>query len=194
MAEISAVVTSCGRFDLLNKMLESFYHFGGYADEIIIAEDSFDNKGQMVRIDEAYSKAKGDYIFHLEDDWEFLKPGFMDLSLDILENYPQIMQVWLMKPWDTPLDSEEYWAKGNPFQLVSTNFHGWHGFTLNPGLRRKSDYLKVAPYSQFGKTCLAEKAIGQRYYDFGYRGAILPDTYITHKGYGRHCECSLHQL
>lgn len=179
---VSVVVTSCGRFDLLHRTLRSFYKFNTYPiEELIIIEDSFDNKGQIVRIDEAYSRVKTPYIFHLEDDWEFTHGGFIEKSLEILKD-PLVMQVWLMKPHDTPTDKG-----GDNYKLVGTNFFGWHGFTLNPGLRRLSDYKLVAPYSQFGNTGLAEQAIGQRYYELGFRGAVLNKTYIKHIGNGRHC-------
>ena len=98
-SEVTVVITSCGRFDLLKKTLDSFFTFNTYpVKKVIITEDSGDdgvytaipeeyknyftiivNKpklGQIRSIDKAYSLVDTDYIFHCEDDWDFYRDGF----------------------------------------------------------------------------------------------------------------------
>ena len=98
MEEVTLVITSCGRFDLLKRTLDSFFEKNTYPiKKIIITEDStegkklenlisqYENKynfcliinetreGQLKSIDKAYNEVDTEYIFHCEDDWEFLK-------------------------------------------------------------------------------------------------------------------------
>lgn len=117
--DVTLVVTSCGRLDLLEKTLESFFRFNTYPiAKTIIVEDSGNtnldfskikniingpseiiinptNLGQMKSIDIAYSKVETGYIFHCEDDWEFFKKGFVEKSFEILDADPKIFTIWL---------------------------------------------------------------------------------------------------
>lgn len=198
MEDITVVVTSNGRPELLNKTLGSFWEFNSYPiSDVIVIDDSGDwdkqreifeicshtvifpsqKRGQVICIDDAYSLVKTPWIFHCEDDWFFYKEGFMEESLEILQTNKDIMQVWLTHMHELPV---EKW--NDKWGLLSTNFYGWSGFTFNPGLRRKADYLDVAPYSRFGNTGEAEKAIGEEYHRLGFRAAILKDEYCKHIG------------
>src|ERR1700675_1177976 len=114
--QITLVVTSCGRFSLLQQTMRSFLKFNAYPImEGIIIEDSGrldlrasldiefpfpatiiqneTNLGQIMSVDIAYSQVKTPYIFHCEDDWEFFKPGFIEPSLDILRRDPRVLTV-----------------------------------------------------------------------------------------------------
>jgi len=45
MEDVTAVITSCGRFDLLEETLDSFFEFNTYPiKKIIITEDSTEGK------------------------------------------------------------------------------------------------------------------------------------------------------
>ena len=217
---ITLVITSCGRFDLLKRTIESFIKFNTYpVEEVIIIDDSENkvahdkirdlmckthipmtlilneiNIGQISSIDRAYAEVKTKYLFHCEDDWEFYKPGFLEKSLIILENKPKILQVWLRAHYDTnthPIEKELYEIHGVKYQIMQVNAIGgaWHGFTLNPGLRRLEDYNLVAPFTQYLKdgdfNALTECRIGQKYFELGFRSAILTEGYIKHIGYGQ---------
>ena len=116
---VAVVITSCNRFDLLEKTLDSFFKFNTYPlNQIIIIEDSdknlkvntlikkykqhnitliINNKriGQLNSIHKAYSCVNSDYIFHCEDDWEFFEYGFIEKSLNILSKDRKILSVWL---------------------------------------------------------------------------------------------------
>jgi hypothetical protein len=116
--EVTLVITSCGRLDLLELTLKTFFHYNTYPiTKTIIIDDSgktqnwdpihhtikgpFEiivnpkNLGQMPSIDIAYGKVTTDYIFHCEDDWEFFRRGFIEKSFEILDTNPNIFTVWL---------------------------------------------------------------------------------------------------
>jgi len=95
----AVVLTSCGRFDLLRKTLQSFRQFADVPPaQFILIEDSGDARvhdavagcgfdidvivnaprlGQTRSIDRAYARVTHDWVFHCEDDWEFLRTGFI---------------------------------------------------------------------------------------------------------------------
>lgn len=118
MRDVTLVITSCNRLDLLSETIKSFETFNTYPiKESIIIEDSgkkkvydaimekfgdrfkviFNNPPlkQIASIDRAYSEVNTEYIFHCEDDWEFYRKGFIEESLKILETHKNIKQVGL---------------------------------------------------------------------------------------------------
>jgi GT2 family glycosyltransferase len=175
MDNVTVVITSCGRTDLLEQTLESFFRYNTYPiDKVIIVEDSGvpqdfkqvaeivsceldiiinkENIGQVKSIDAAYAKVQTDYIFHCEEDWEFFKPGFIEKSFEILKTNPKLITVWLRGYNDTKnhaIMTEE------KFDLADRDYYylmdgarkkHWCGFTWNPGLRRTSDCMLFHPY------------------------------------------------
>lgn len=210
-AEVTLVVTSCGRPDLLMRTLESFIRYNTYplADVVVIEDGpepswvrSFDfdqsqiylatgeRRGQLYAVDKAYSYVKTPYILHCEDDWEFYRPGFIEASLPILEKHNGILSVQLRAHGDTNGHPVE--PSGSPeFDLMALGYKGcWHGFAFNPGLRRLCDYQLAAPFTKFwNKPGHAgeegEGAISQYYRELGFRVAILPEGYVRHIGWGR---------
>jgi hypothetical protein len=115
---VSLVITSCGRLDLLEQTIKSFFQFNTKSiDKTLIIEDSgkkldyskivpyikspyeivvnTTNIGQIKSIDKIYSKVNTEYIFHCEDDWEFFKPEFIEKSHMILQTNNKIFTVWL---------------------------------------------------------------------------------------------------
>jgi hypothetical protein len=124
--KITITLTSCGRFQLLDKTIESLikYWDGDPPTAFFINEDSglalpsyialeivnawpmcrfksFEGtKNQIAAIDRMYKEVQNPYIFHCEDDWEFYKKGFIKKSMDVLEADPNILQVWIRDPKD----------------------------------------------------------------------------------------------
>lgn len=210
---VTVVLTSCGRPDCLRTTIESFEKYNTFPiAEFIIVEDSgsksmhkmirqlwpnytliFNEKnlGQVESIDKAYSRTKTQMIFHTENDWEYTAPGFIEKSIEILLTYPEVMQVWIRGYNDTnghPVLNKDYKTGDVIFRLLATGVGGWGGFTWNPGLRRKSDYEKIGPFSNIRpdlgkKSGYREMYIGQEFYKHGFRAAILPDSYCKHIGY-----------
>jgi hypothetical protein len=174
--EVTVVITTCNRTDLLELTLQSFFKFNTYPiKRVIIVEDSgvkqnFQNVkqlvpceliiiendtniGQIPSIDKAYSLVETDYIFHCEEDWEFFDSNFIERSFEILEDNPKIFTVWLRAHGDTNhhailTEIAYHLPSGNYYYLVD-RFHKkiWCGFTFNPGLRRTIDCMLLYPYS-----------------------------------------------
>jgi hypothetical protein len=127
-SDVTLVVLSCGRFDLLKLTINAFFDHTDYPiAEILVTEDSGDpaaaerlqdifspypipmrsfvheeNRGIISCMDELYQNVKTDFIFHLEDDWicTTLYRNFIERSKMILMENRKILQVWLRPPHD----------------------------------------------------------------------------------------------
>jgi hypothetical protein len=213
-SNITLVVTSCGRFDLLKKTLDSFVlHNTAPVKRLILTEDSgsdsvyeyipselrktalvFINNpkiGQVKSIDLAYSHVDTDYIFHCEDDWLFLRPGFMEESLEILEKNPDILQVRLH---NHQYKSNNLVQLEKRFSHLSTAYYSisgkWQSLSWNPGLRRIADYNEIDSYEFFykkGSTFLDIEGALNSYYTEKNKKAVLLENYaVEHIGDERH--------
>ena len=219
-ADITVVVTSCNRHDLLARTLESFraQETEGRIARILVAEDgdadpeavcakfgaeyfrTGERVGQVALIDRAYAKVTTPFIFHLEDDWEFYRPGFLQKSRAFLESDPKILLVQLRAWNDTGGHPISHAAPDRSFGVMATGYCDcWHGFTFNPGLRRLSDYqLLGASYEKQPRTMYVvaktptaalpfEVEASAFYHRLGYRAVILDEGgYVRHIGADRH--------
>jgi len=219
---VTVVVTSCARHDLLNNTLTSFFKYNSFPiKHMIIVEDGnqvanalvskFRSEpiewlatgrrvGQIAAIDYAYSRVKTPYIFHLEDDWEFYRPGFIERSMQILRLQPTCLQVWLRALGDTnehPCEPRVFTKHGISWQRLILDFQQgkWHGFSFNPGLRRLTEYVATGGFGNltsfdFHDPWKTEIAIGRFYRRKGYFAAILCDQegqgYVRHTGDNHH--------
>jgi len=160
-ADITVVMTSCNRHDLLARTLESFcaHEKEGQVARIMLGDDgdavpgefcrrfgaeyfrTGERVGQIKLIDRLYSMVDTPYIFHLEDDWLFDRSGFMEKSRALLEADPKTLLVWLRAWNDTFEHPVGYAAPDRSWGQMAFDFCGfWHGFTFTPSLRRLSDY------------------------------------------------------
>lgn len=209
--EVTCILTSCGRHDLLKITLDSFLHFNKYPiTEFIIYEDSgegvpdkfkqqypfikwvepTERTGQIVALDTLWQQVKTPYAFCMEDDWRTHKGGFVEASMEILERHPKIMQVWLRGLEEHNAHPVEW---GLDFGVLKSDNNLWSGTRFNPSLKRKSDYDLIGNYGKYAtfdrnKPWKAEATISQIYHKFGFKAAILPHIYITHIGQNRHIE------
>lgn len=223
---VSVVITSFNRLDLLLKTVNSFNTFNTYPiEKFIIIEDSCNkemhdemrrlfadprftlvfnerNLGLIDSIDKAYSMVTSDYVFHTEDDYEFIRHGFIERSLIVMETYPKVMQVWIRNLNDIGILTFEpepmriSWTRGG-LNTEAVHFHmmgmsndkNWYGFCFQCGLRRMDAYDKVKPFSSLSPATdfitLRECKIGQAYWKLGYRAAILDEGYCRHLGMNR---------
>ena len=220
--DVTVVLTSCGRQDLLERTLDSFFATNTYEGiaEILITEDSglsgvndslkskyadraitwidsLGHRGLIECIDDAYSRVRTPYVFHCEDDWRFYHPGYIEASKVILEADRRMLQLWLRADSDTnghPLEEGIFevsmGGKRARYRLLSVDFQGhWHGFSFNPGLRRISDYLRVAPFKDVGHEC----DLSVRYRSEGFRAGLLlredgGNGFVEHIGWTRHVD------
>jgi GT2 family glycosyltransferase len=145
--------------------------------------------GLSKSLDNLFLKSKNEYIFHCEDDWFFEKNrNFISNSLEILEENKNIHQVHIRHKNDYfhPQSDEIMMTKNlTPYRLLSdsykTNYgQSWNGYSWNPGLRRKSDYLRMFPngISFFGD----EYDCSSHTRKFNYLSASLEETCCYHIG------------
>jgi hypothetical protein len=127
-SDVTLVVLSCGRFDLLKLTIDSFFDHNDYPiAEILVTEDSGDpaaadrlrdqfspypipvryfihenNHGVISCMDELNQNVNTDYILHLEDDWicTATQHDFIYRARKILMKERKILQVWLRAPYD----------------------------------------------------------------------------------------------
>ncbi|QXO61636.1 glycosyltransferase [Morganella morganii] len=213
-SDVTIVITSCDRFDLLKETITSLDINNTYKiKEVIITEDSGNENikqcipahwncrvlinnpklGQLKSIDLAYSFVTTPYIFHCEDDWMFYRKGFIEDSLEVLNSNKNILQVWLRDFTGDISKCYSFHSISNPkiindityFKLESCN-PNWKGFSLNPGLRRKSDYEKEAPFYRNKPAIDTESEISIAYFNMGMFSVILEKSAVYHLGWGRH--------
>jgi hypothetical protein len=192
-AKVSVVLTANGKKEYLTRTIESFLEFNTYPiekfiitndfsessylehikplleknsliDDVLIISDNT-NKGQLYRIDQGYSSVESYYIFHCEEDWEFVKSGFIEASLKILKNnhiFSTQLHGYTDQQGDIKVDSpilyflgleaEELVADGERFRHMRRDWNDtFVGFSFNPGLRRLKDYKSIGSYAQLIK-------------------------------------------
>jgi hypothetical protein len=190
--DVTLVITACNRPQYLARTLDSFVRHNTYPlARAVIVEDSglagindfarsrlrcdvdlvynARNVGQMESIDRAYARVDTRYVFHCEEDWEFVRPGFVEASKAVLDAEPRVVCVWLRGIDDTNGHPVE--PSGHPgYAYLARGYRGvWHGFTLNPGLRRLADYKLLAPFADLAP--VARIAVTTRRF---VEGAALP--------------------
>lgn len=214
--KITFCLTSCNRFDLLQRTLDSFFSLNLHAiDKYLIVEDSgreemknnilskYGDKIELIfnetnlnvnkSIDKMYAKVETPYIFHCEDDWLFRNnQNFIKESMDILEERPDIHQVWLIEQsiHGSSIEPQIFeTSTGVKYKMVMDNRDtSWCGFSNNPGLRRTADYRRMFPngYGEFYDPNMflaySEWKCSANAQKFGYRAAILLNSACEHIG------------
>jgi len=215
---VTLVITSMDRMDLLEKTVESFFRNNTYPiTKTLIIEDSGKeldfssveqhivgdyeiiqnetNLGQFASLDKVYSKVETEWIFHCEEDWEFIDSGFIEDSMEVFESYQgKLFTVWVCasKIHKNPgrvLIGDHQTKSGKTFRILSpTDAMG--GYTLNPGLRRTEDVMRPHPYRELSMNGQSNRewVLARLYIQkWGYRAAWIVDShYCEHLGYGRH--------
>ena len=210
MEPYTVALTSCGRFDLLERTLTSLLpRLEGPVERILIAEDSGDRRvqdvvrkfdvagvsidvtindpplGQIKSIDRLYTRLETEWIFHCEDDWEFCRDGFIKESFDVLRDLPNLSVVSLLAVSDFPRLRFQADPSGRYHIVDPAKSYGLTGLHFAPGLRRLSDYRLFAPFARVG-TLDAERIISDSYAALGFRVACLSESAVRHIGDNRH--------
>lgn len=214
---VSVICTSFNRPDLLERTLTSFFKFNTHNDieTFVVLDDSGEvgcndhlrglfpsvrfeynpeRIGQIRTLDRLYETIEAPFVFHLEEDWEFYRSGFIEDGFAVLDCQPAIHCVWLRSENDTnghPFEDYAYDSDGVKWSRIKTHHAKiWHGFTFNPGLRRVSDYVMHGPFSRLAvfnpeKPWESEVKIGYYFMKKGYQAAIIRGTgYVKHIGDG----------
>lgn len=142
------------------------------------------NYGQVISIDIAYSMTETQYIFHCEDDWEFFDSGFIESSLILLENDQKILNVSIRERNNGEKGSEHPTLPGGivdnvKYRKYLPGYCGvYHGFSWNPGLRRKKDYSLVAPFKKWKN----EEGMNAAYHQLNFYAVCTEKMYCRHIG------------
>lgn len=200
-----ALLTSCGRFDLLSKTIGSLYRANKTNIDLIINEDSghyinipqpvrgscsinyFDKIGQHKSIEIFLSGFDGrnktilsnKYYLHCEDDWLFDNSyDWIQKSIEIMEADPTIIKVLCRSDSPhTPKEFNDGWGYIEPWQ--NTDSLWWCGFSWNPGVTRLDLLKEFIPFEKW------EQEVAKDIYDKGYKVAMLEKGVCKHIGDGR---------
>ena len=226
---VTLVITSCNRPTQLDETLRSFLEHNTYPIErTLLIDDSGlqgcnrtvvdkyrdrlrieeiynkTNIGQVQSIDKVYSYVTTPYIFHCEEDWQFLKPAFIEKSFALFRALPdeKLFTVWLRAFHDTSahpiVQDEKGLLMKKDFSYFDDNdgfTYTWGGITFNPGLRKTSVCFLHHPYmtncepiTTKIKRYLGEYSVNTKYRNDGYYSRILPEPtgHVRHIGWGVH--------
>ncbi|MCY3669668.1 MAG: glycosyl transferase family 2 [Alphaproteobacteria bacterium] len=214
MEPYTVAVTSCGRFDLLERTLGSLLpRLEGPVAKLVITEDSGDPAvhdvirrfsggglkfevlvnepriGLIRSIDRLYSRVETEWVFHCEDDWEFFSDGFIGPSFAVLKESDRHSMVGLRSACEFApgyLGPQLATRCGTAYRVPDPAVaRAFAGLSFNPGLRRMRDYRIVGPYADF-RALARESRVAGCYLALGYRMAYLAEPAVRHIGDGRH--------
>jgi len=197
---LTIIVTSCDRFDLLVKTLDSFFALNNYpyvafhihndsVKEIpdVLKHRYFDKnitwhsgvkRGLSASWDYLVSLVTTEYFFNIEDDWYFSgNPDFIEQSIFLLQYYDQ---VWIRDAKDHKHPLKEI---NSTSSLVVYN-GDWCGFTFNPSVRKASYWRSMFPEGISGKDEI-ELSIQLK---GKYNAVSLNNSSIKHIGWNRHTQ------
>lgn len=209
-SDITFVVASADRFDLLETTLRSFLEYNtAPIARYVVTEDrggarvldvvralpvAFDVLihdppiGAYNSIDRAYETVDTPYIFHCEDDWRFFRSGFIEESKVLLDAFPRLSMVLCRRPGETAMSDRIYQGplqvhRGIAFRCAPrlADPH-WLGYSFNPGLRRLSDYEKIGSFHRRGMEIDASIFFKRR----GMTMAVLEEPACETIGQARH--------
>lgn len=208
---VTLVVTSCGRFDLLEETLVSLEAAepGGFERRIII-EDSADpamaekirarfpdydlifnepNLGQMRSIDRAYGEVRTPYVFHCEDDWRFESGPFLETCRAVLDAHPDTAVACVRKPVElAPRYRERLQpleaGRSDVLRMPADAHPEWFGYSFNPSLVRLETFTRYGPFAGHG----SEEILSYRLKRDGFTMAFLDPGSAVHIGGDAHVE------
>jgi GT2 family glycosyltransferase len=146
MNDVTLVITSYNRLDLLHKTIESFNRVNTYPiAQVIIVDDSGNsemhnkireayhnyslvlnerNIGLVESIDKAYAGVTTPYIFHSEDDFEYTRSGFIENCIKVMESDDTIFRVGIRgQTHIDSLDPEIHIGNGVPYKF--SKYYSW---------------------------------------------------------------------
>lgn len=163
MNSVTVTITACDRLDLLERTLRSFLKYNTYPIERFVVRDdsglqdvwrdtsklldSLDIQftlldrgqvGQAKSIDLLMKEVQTPYVFHLEDDWEFDRPGFIEDCFAVIDwenkwgwgTNGDFSQVRVRHHDDGSATQKETFPNGLAYHCTN------HLFSFNPHLRK----------------------------------------------------------
>lgn len=208
--DISAFFISCGRLDLLEKTVASFLATRDLPTKMVFVDDSGDesvfrqlvesygdvgdiicfprNRSLWWAKDFMVSYCDTPYIFYIEEDWQFLKPGYLSISKYILMKYRQIGSVdisWRtfeeegLDSYDPTLVDDCFYYK-RPWRISENHLH-WFIWQGSPNLKRRDDLLLLGRVEKYYN----EWNVDRKFFSLGFKGAFVAEQYVTHLGDNR---------
>jgi hypothetical protein len=203
--EITTFFLSCNRLSLLDCTIASYLATADLPARMAILDDSGQdvystlvsrygdrcdiicfphNRGQWWALDFITTYAGSKYIFYVEDDWRFLKNGYLSLSRSILEGDRFIGLVDIsdirFEQFDIYGKDQSAYINKKPFRISGNHLY-WIGWVGSPSLRRREDLVKLGRIEALH----AEWQIDRKWALLGLRGVYSRDAYVTHTGYGQ---------
>jgi glycosyltransferase involved in cell wall biosynthesis len=208
-SDTTAFVLSCNRLHLLDRTIKSFLETRDYVTKIVIVDDSAkegvfetlvekygtiadvvcfpENRGLWWAKDFMATFCNTPYIFYVEDDWLFLKPGYLSKSKKILETYRDIGSIdisWRtfeeegLDTRETTLVDDMFFYK-KPWRITANHLH-WCIWQGSPNLKRREDLILLGRVEKY----YTEWNIDRKFYALGFKGVYLNDRYVVHTGDG----------
>jgi glycosyltransferase involved in cell wall biosynthesis len=206
-SDITAFVLSCNRLEVLDQTLKSFLATKNLTVKLVILDDSAEpgvfetlverygnisdvicfprNRGQWWALDFLVSYCDTEYIFYIEDDWQFLESGYLERSLNVLKNHRDIGTVDIsgrtladqgyVTHEPELVDGEFYYKR---FWRVSDYHYHWYGWTGSPNLKRRDDLILLGRVEKWHN----EWNIDRRFLALGLRSVFLTGKYVQHLG------------
>jgi hypothetical protein len=207
-AHVTCVLTSCGRFDLLERTVDSFLRRFD-VDKIVVAEDStraqeameFARRfpqvemrvnptrlGQMRSIDALYETISTPYVVHLEDDWEFGSSVDLEVGIRFLESRPDVSCLVLANgPYNPKFErfAAPISFEGVGMKLWALEAHPqWFSYTFNPTLTRMSLWREHGPFASYAN----EAGFSAKMKSLGKSVAMLSPPIGAHIGDEAHVD------
>lgn len=213
--DITVTITSTGRFNLLTRTIDSLMKTIGRPVKVIISDDSQDseqhrlilaeyggisgfdvyiqdeNIGQAKNLDFLYGLVDTPYLFHCEDDWEFGETGYIEDSLDILAECPDVCIIGMVKDSNFErlgaVGAERQTARGTVFYnhprwRIDEQHDWWHGWIGSPHLMRRRDCATLGSFQQAPTEAAFDRDV---FANSGMKSVWLEEQYCEHIGAGR---------
>lgn len=205
-AKITTVLTSCGRFDLLEETVATFaHHFdvdkiivaedSGKADEAAVFADGFSEVemrinapklGQLRSIDAVYQTLATPYVLHLEDDWGFTRSICPESVISFLEARPDISVVCIAHRIYAPRFAKSahvHHHDGIDYLVWDLDAHPkWFSYSFNPSIARLDLWRECGPFARF----VTEENLSEFCKARGMRVAMVTPGIADHIGDDRH--------
>ena len=205
-SKYSIVLTSCGRFDLLEDTIRSFAAQFDF-DVLTVAEDSGDHAGaaavaqkfpfvemlvndpklgQMRSIDRLYERVKTPYVVHLEDDWRFERSCDLDKAARVLDANKDLTGIVIAYREPAPKFKpfiETRTIEGATYRFFAPDAHPqWFSYSFNPSVVATATWKSFGPFAKY-KTEAELSVIAK---NMGMRYAVITPAIGIHTGDERH--------
>ena len=207
--DLTLVITSCNRIDLLERTIRSMRPWIDEIPHKLIVEDSaaspdlFDpfreegfriivngtNIGQLPSIDVAYAECRTEFILHCEDDWEFTRKPNVEAAGHLLRHgiagEGEFSVVCFRDVTGTGRCDESRFkdvaVRDAVFRYSFEQRNKFNYFSFNPGMIRRDFYLRHGPWRRFAN----ERSIARAMRRKGHCIARELPGNVRHIGKGR---------